>query len=161
EEKDRWREQRLELFLQFRGEFAHGEVAPMVKMSLVNPCCHRLLQRCGRAAATEARTAPSSPVSVRASRRKPMSSVPHPHPFHRPQAISRKGSPLVPAPVFTCRALPPTGGRAPVKLGALCPRSGRGAGGGSATDARAAVWSLPTQFPPPTSPRWGEAMAMR
>ena len=33
-------------------------------------------------------------------------------------------------------------------------------GGGTAGD-QAAARSLPTQFPPPTSPRWGEAMAMR
>jgi hypothetical protein len=38
---------------------------------------------------------------------------------------------------------------------------GRQVGGGAAAWSLAVAWSLPTQFPPPTSPRWGEAMAMR
>src|SRR5215475_4675737 len=36
-------------------------MAPMVKMSLVNPCCHRLLQRCGRAAAARGEDGPVLP----------------------------------------------------------------------------------------------------
>jgi hypothetical protein len=47
EEKDRRREQRFELFFQFRGELAHGEVDPIVKMSLAKLRSSRLLRSCG------------------------------------------------------------------------------------------------------------------